>query len=41
MVEGQFRDRWLEMRGEAIRRIAAEIRRAQADGATALASIRC
>jgi AcrR family transcriptional regulator len=32
MVEGQFRDRWLEMRGEAISRIAAQIRRAQAEG---------
>jgi AcrR family transcriptional regulator len=32
MVEGQFRDRWLEIRGEAVARIAAEIRRAQSEG---------
>ncbi len=32
MLEGEFRDRWLEMRAEAITRIAAEIRRAQAEG---------
>jgi len=32
MVEGQFRDRWLELRGEAIRRIAGEVRSAQAQG---------
>jgi AcrR family transcriptional regulator len=32
MVEGQFRDRWLELRGEAIRRIASEVRGAQARG---------
>jgi AcrR family transcriptional regulator len=32
MVEGQFRDRWLKLRAEAITRIAGEIRRAQADG---------
>jgi AcrR family transcriptional regulator len=32
MVEGQFRDRWLELRGEAIGRIAAQVRRAQAEG---------
>ena len=32
MLEGEFRDRWLELRAEAVRRIAAEIRRAQADG---------
>jgi AcrR family transcriptional regulator len=32
MVEGRFRDRWLELRAEAITRIAAEVRAAQADG---------
>ena len=32
MVAGQFRDRWLEMRGEAVSRIAAQVRRAQAEG---------
>ena len=32
MVEGRFRDRWLELRGEAITRIAAAVRKAQADG---------
>ena len=32
MVEGRFRDRWLELRGEAITRIAGAIRAAQADG---------
>jgi AcrR family transcriptional regulator len=32
MVEGRFRDRWLELRGEAITRIAGSIRRAQAEG---------
>jgi AcrR family transcriptional regulator len=32
MLEGEFRDRWLTMRAEAITRITAEIRRAQADG---------
>ena len=32
MLEGEFRDRWLKMRAEAITRIAEEIRRAQADG---------
>jgi AcrR family transcriptional regulator len=32
MVEGRFRDRWLEIRGEAVMRIAAQVRRAQADG---------
>jgi AcrR family transcriptional regulator len=32
MVEGQFRDRWLELRGEAVNRIAAQVRRAQAEG---------
>jgi hypothetical protein len=32
MVEGRFRDRWLELRGEAIRRIAGEVRAAQAQG---------
>ena len=32
MVEGRFRDRWLELRGEAITRIAAEVRAAQAQG---------
>jgi AcrR family transcriptional regulator len=32
MVEGRFRDRWLELRGEAITRIAGAIRRAQAEG---------
>jgi AcrR family transcriptional regulator len=32
MVEGRFRDRWLELRGEAIRRIAGEVRGAQARG---------
>jgi len=32
MLEGEFRDRWLKIRAEAITRIAAEVRRAQADG---------
>jgi AcrR family transcriptional regulator len=32
MVEGRFRDRWLELRGEAIGRIAAQVRLAQAEG---------
>ena len=32
MVEGRFRDRWLELRGEAVRRIASEVRGAQARG---------
>jgi AcrR family transcriptional regulator len=32
MVEGRFRDRWLELRGEAITRIAGEVRAAQAQG---------
>jgi AcrR family transcriptional regulator len=32
MVEGRFRDRWLELRGEAITRIADEVRAAQALG---------
>jgi AcrR family transcriptional regulator len=32
MVEGSFHDRWLELRGEAIRRIAGEVRLAQARG---------
>jgi AcrR family transcriptional regulator len=32
MIEGRFRDRWLELRGEAIRRIAGAIRAAQSDG---------
>jgi AcrR family transcriptional regulator len=32
MLEGEFRDRWLKMRAEAITRIAAEIRRAQSEG---------
>ena len=32
MVEGRFRDRWLELRGEAINRIAGEVRAAQAHG---------
>jgi AcrR family transcriptional regulator len=32
MVEGRFRDRWLELRGEAVRRIAGEVRAAQALG---------
>ena len=32
MVEGRFRDRWLELRGEAITRIADEVRAAQAHG---------
>ena len=32
MVEGRFRDRWLELRGEAITRIAGAVRAAQADG---------
>ena len=32
MIEGRFRDRWLELRGEAITRIATAIRAAQADG---------
>jgi AcrR family transcriptional regulator len=32
MVEGRFRDRWLELRGEAIARIAGAVRTAQAEG---------
>jgi AcrR family transcriptional regulator len=32
MVEGRFRDRWLELRGEAINRIAGEVRAARAHG---------
>ena len=32
MIEGRFRDRWLELRREAIERIAAQIRAAQSDG---------
>jgi AcrR family transcriptional regulator len=32
MIEGRFRDRWLELRGEAITRIATAVRRAQAEG---------
>ncbi len=32
MVEGRFRDRWLELRAEAVTRIAAEVRRAQSEG---------
>ena len=32
MIEGRFRDRWLELRGEAITRIAGAIRAAQAHG---------
>ena len=32
MIEGRFRDRWLELRGEAITRIATAIRAAQSDG---------
>jgi AcrR family transcriptional regulator len=32
MLEGEFRDRWLKLRAEAITRIAEQIRRAQADG---------
>src|SRR5581483_7532181 len=32
MIEGRFRDRWLELRGEAITRIAGAVRTAQADG---------
>jgi len=32
MVEGRFRDRWLELRGEAITRIATAVTKAQADG---------
>lgn len=32
MIEGRFRDRWLELRGEAITRIAGEVRAAQAQG---------
>jgi AcrR family transcriptional regulator len=32
MVEGRFHDRWLELRAEAITRIAAEVRAAQAHG---------
>ena len=32
MVEGRFRDRWLELRGEAITRIAGEVQAAQAVG---------
>ena len=31
MVEGRFRDRWLELRLEAVSRIAAQVRRAQAE----------
>jgi AcrR family transcriptional regulator len=32
MIEGRFRDRWLELRGEAVSRIAAQVRRAQSEG---------
>jgi AcrR family transcriptional regulator len=32
MVEGRFRDRWLELRSEAIARIATTIRAAQSEG---------
>ena len=32
MIEGRFRDRWLELRGEVITRIAGEVRAAQARG---------
>jgi AcrR family transcriptional regulator len=32
MIEGRFRDRWLELRGEAITRIATAIRAAQSEG---------
>src|SRR5262249_11012919 len=32
MIEGRFRDRWLELRGEAITRIATAVRKAQAEG---------
>ncbi len=32
MIEGRFRDRWLELRGEAINRIATAIRAAQSEG---------
>jgi AcrR family transcriptional regulator len=32
MVEGRFRDRWLELRGEAIARIAGAVQAAQAEG---------
>jgi AcrR family transcriptional regulator len=32
MLEAEFLDRWLDIRAEAVERIAAEIRRAQADG---------
>jgi len=32
MVEGRFRDRWLELRGEAIGRIAGAVRAAQRHG---------
>jgi AcrR family transcriptional regulator len=32
MVEGRFRDRWLELRGEGIERIAGAVRAAQAAG---------
>jgi len=32
MIEGRFRDRWLEIRGEAVGRIAAQVRRAQSEG---------
>jgi AcrR family transcriptional regulator len=32
MIEGRFRDRWLELRLEGITRIAAQIRHAQAEG---------
>ena len=32
MVEGRFRDRWLEIRAEGVGRIAAQVRRAQSEG---------
>ena len=32
MIEGRFRDRWLELRAEAVTRIATTIRAAQSDG---------
>lgn len=32
MLEAEFLDRWLDIRAEAVQRIAAEIRRAQRDG---------
>ncbi|HCU95711.1 MAG TPA: TetR/AcrR family transcriptional regulator, partial [Actinobacteria bacterium] len=32
MLEAEFLDRWLDIRAEAVTRIAGEIRRAQAAG---------